>query len=246
MNSETVVEIRNVSFRYESLPVLEDVSLEVRAGDFLGVVGPNGGGKTTLIRLMLGLLKPAEGTVTLFSGEPAQGRQYAGYVPQFSLTDHTFPITVAEVVAMGVMTGHTFYPKLSGAVKAAAREAMAAVDIEPLAGTPWGSLSGGQRQRALIARALAGKPHILVLDEPTASVDATIEQGFFDLLKRLNESMTIVLVSHDIGFISSYVNRIACVNRRVAVHDMADMHPDQVIRDAYGTGMTMLTHHCGL
>lgn len=246
MNGETVVEIRNVSFSYESLPVLEDVTLDVCAGDFLGVVGPNGGGKTTLIRLMLGLLKPAEGTVNLFGGEPAQGRKYAGYVPQFSLTDHSFPITVAEVVAMGAMTGRTFFPKLSGAVTEAAREAMAAVDIEPLAGKPWGALSGGQRQRTLIARALAGNPRIMLLDEPTASVDATVEQGFFDLLKRLNTFMTVVLVSHDIGFISSYVNRIACVNRRVVVHDMADVQSGQIIRDAYGTGMTMLTHHCGL
>jgi len=246
MHGETVIEIKNVSFRYESQPVLEDVALEVYEGDFLGVVGPNGGGKTTLIRLMLGLLKPSVGTVSLFGGDPNPARRFAGYVPQFSLTDHSFPITVAEVVAMGALTGRSYFPLLSSAVKKSAREAMEAVDIELLAGMSWGALSGGQRQRTLIARALAGKPRILLLDEPTASVDATVEQGFFDLLKQLNASMTIVLVSHDIGFISNYVNRIACVNRRVVVHDVEDMLSDQVIRDAYGTGMTMLTHQCRL
>jgi zinc transport system ATP-binding protein len=244
MNTEPVVQIEKVSFRYDSLPVLEDISLEVQAGDFMGIIGPNGGGKTTLLKLMLGFLTPDRGTIRLFGMTPAKARHLTGYVPQFSIADFTFPITVEEVVAMGVMTSRTILFHHPG--REAVREAMASVGIEHLALAPFGELSGGQRQRCLIARALASNPRLLILDEPTSSVDTSVEQDFFDLLKLLNATMAIILVSHDIGFISAYVNRVACINHRLTCHDMDALDVANVGRDVYPGDMAVLKHHCKL
>ena len=246
MNTEPVIQIEGLGFGYGSVPVLEDISFEVHEGDFLGIVGPNGGGKTTLLRLILGFLKPDAGNILLFGSPPKKTRYLAGYVPQFTVTDHGFPITVIEVVAMGAMSGRTFMPWLGDSVRESARRAMAEVGIDHLARVPWGELSGGQRQRCLIARAIVSRPRLLVLDEPTTSVDMTVEEDFFDLLKKLNASMTILLVSHDIGFISSYVNRVACVNRRLACHKREELDIGKVTRELYTGDVTMLKHRCGL
>ena len=244
MNPEPVVQIEGLRFRYGAQPVLEDIAMEVSTGDFLGIIGPNGGGKTTLLKLILGLLRPDAGTIRLFGQTPAKARHLTGYVPQSSQSDFTFPITVAEVVAMGVLSPGTIL--FRNPAKEVIQEAMASVGIEPLARTPFGELSGGQRQRCLIARALASKPRLLILDEPTSSVDTSVEQDFFELLHRLNATMTIILVSHDIGFISAYVNRVACVNRKLVCHDMETLDITKISRDAYPGGMSMLKHHCKL
>ena len=246
MANDTVIAVDDACFSYGAAPVLDHVSLTVHEGDFLGIVGPNGGGKTTLLRLMLGLLKPSPGTVTLFGGQPERTRHLAGYVPQFSLTDHTFPVTVEDVVAMGTMNARSLFPRWPGASREAIRGALAAVDIEPLADVPFGALSGGQRQRCLIARALAGKPRLLMLDEPTASVDNTVEAGFFELLRELNKRMTVILVSHDIGFISTYVTRVACVNHKLMCQNIGDLDIDTLTGTAYPNGTALLHHRCGL
>ncbi len=244
MNHEPIVQVEQVSFSFGPMPVLEDITIEVYRGDFLGIIGPNGGGKTTLLRLMLGLLTPDRGTIRLFGMPPKKARHLTGYVPQFSLADYTFPITVEEVVSMGVISSRTVL--FRNPARDVVREAMASVGIEPLARKPFGELSCGQRQRCLIARALASKPALLLLDEPTSSVDISVEQDFFELLHRLNADMTIILVSHDIGFISSYVNRVACVNTRLSCHNMDSLDITKISQDAYPGDMAMLKHHCKL
>jgi zinc transport system ATP-binding protein len=244
MTTAPVVQFEKVSFRYGRQPVLEDITLDVIAGDFLGIIGPNGSGKTTLLKLMLGLLEPDRGRIRLFGTEPAEARHLTGYVPQFSAADVTFPITVEEVAEMGVLTPRTILFRHPGRDRV--RSALAAVGIEALAKTPFGELSGGQRQRCLIARALASNPRLLILDEPTSSVDTSVEQDFFELLKNLNKTMTIILVSHDIGFISSYVNRVACVNRRLTCHGIEQMDVEKIGKQAYSGAVSMLRHDCKL
>jgi zinc transport system ATP-binding protein len=210
----------------------------------VGIIGPNGGGKTTLLKLMLGLLTPSAGSVRLFGGAPAATRHRAGYVPQFIEVDRRFPITVRDVVLMGLAGSRTWFPRASSSDHSAAMEALASVGMEPLAGRRFGELSGGQRQRCIIARAIASRPDVLFLDEPTASVDLTLESGLFDLLHRLNDVMTIVLVTHDLGFISDHVTRVACINHRMVTHAAGDVTVASAVQNLYPGGALQVRHHC--
>jgi zinc transport system ATP-binding protein len=239
--AEPIIVLDNVSFRYEELSVLEDVCLTVREKEFLGIVGPNGGGKSTLLKIVLGLLTPQKGTVTVFGVPPGEARLKIGYVPQFATFDRSFPISVRDTVLQGRL-GHT--RTLLGyrqEDREAACQALQEVEIRDLHKRPLHALSGGQLQRVLIARALACRPEVLILDEPTAHIDPKVEEGVFELLKRLNERLTVIVVSHDIGFISRYISRVACINRRLICHETSKI-TGEVIEKLYGGPLRLVRH----
>jgi zinc transport system ATP-binding protein len=241
----TVVEITRLDFAYDGELILEDISLTVREGDFLGVVGPNGSGKTTLLRIILGLIHPMRGKVEVFGDTPERARHLIGYVPQHAELDESFPISVMDVVLIGRLGKAPLFGRYRKGDRQSAEGAMEEAEIYDLRNRRFGTLSGGQKQRVLMARALAGKPELLLLDEPTASVDGRVEQDIYELLKRLNEKVSIILVSHDLGFISTYVNRVACVNRRLVCNPTQDITGD-VIEACYSGPVHMLKHKCEL
>ncbi len=218
MAQENIVEIRNVSFAYNSSPVLEDVNLIIQKNDFLGIIGPNGGGKTTLLKIILGLLPPRAGDVLVFGKPPKANRQFISYVPQIFNYDFDFPISVLEVVLMGSLNRRKIGRYYSTEDKSASLDALAKVGMEQFQATAIGDLSGGQRQRVFIARALASKPKLLLLDEPVASIDPKWQVSFFNLLNELNKNISIVLVTHDVSVISTYIDQIACINRTIHYH----------------------------
>jgi zinc transport system ATP-binding protein len=235
------VELEKVSFSYGGPLVLQDVTLAVEHGEFLGVVGPNGSGKTTLLRLILGLLDPTAGKVRVLGREPAEAHKSIGYVPQFASFERDFPISVEEMVLQGRLGRTRLVGRYTRTDRAAAQKAMTQVRVEDASRQHIGGLSGGQVQRALVARALVTEPQILVLDEPTSNVDLRAEDNIFNLLEQLRESMTIVVVSHDIGFMTQYVSRVACLNRTLVCHTTSEV-TGQVIEELYGAPVHMIQH----
>jgi zinc transport system ATP-binding protein len=241
MTQKEVIQLDNVSYSYDGFPVLENVSLRVVERDFLSIVGPNAGGKTTLLRLMLGLLKPTQGTVSVFGDAPERVRSRIGYMPQHTSLDPLFPVTVMDVVLMGRLGNGKrlgFYKKDD---REAAAETLDKLEVCDVRDRHFSDLSGGQRQRVLIARALVSNPELLLLDEPTSNIDVAIETELFEVLHGLNEEMTIVLVTHDLGFVSQYVKNVACVNRRVVVHNTSEI-TGEIIHEIYGTDVRMVRH----
>lgn len=234
------VQIKNLSFGYEQHRVLTDVNLDIYRRDSICIVGPNGGGKTTLIKCILGLLTPDQGAVAVFGKSPEQARLRMGYVPQYATFDPYFPISVMEVVCMGRL-GNSLGGKYSSVDKSLAQEALTQVDLEGYAKRSFSKLSGGQRQRVLIARALASGGDLLILDEPTANIDHTAETHFFDLLGSLNEKMTILMVTHEVGFASTFFKRIACVNNHVIIHPTSEL-TGELIQNMYGGDLQMIRH----
>ncbi len=220
--TEPVVELKGVTFGYPPeqaiQPVLEDVSLRIEPNEFLGIIGPNGGGKTTLLRIILGLLAPQAGSVAVFGRPPAEVRARIGYVPQHARIDPRVPATVLDVVLTGRLGRSSWGFRYGRRQAEIARQALAQMEMEAFADRTIGTLSGGQRQRVLIARALAADAQLLLLDEPTAGVDPHMERGLTDLLHRLNERLPIVIVSHDVSFVSAHLKRVACLNRRLTCH----------------------------
>lgn len=241
MSETFVVEVKGVTFSYGGPPVLEDVDLVVPEGEFLGVVGPNAGGKSTLLKLVLGLLEPLRGEIRVLGRTPARGAFQIGYVPQYPPFRRDFPITVEQTVSMGRLGRGSLLGGFSRADRERAARAMAETEVLDLAPRQLATLSGGQLQRVLLARALACEPRILILDEPTANIDMRIESDIFGLLKRLNERMTILVVSHDVGFISGYVDRVACVNRTLVCHHTAAID-GEMIQALYETSVRMVDH----
>lgn len=240
------VELNDVSYSYGAVPAVEGVSLTVDEGDYLGLVGPNGSGKSTLLKLMLGVLEPDDGEAFLF-GERAtefDDGERIGYVSQNATkVDNRMPITVKEVVRMGR------YPRVgrrrfSDEDRRAVEEAMRKTGVDSLAPRRVTQLSGGQRQRVFIARALAAEADLLALDEPTVGVDAESREGFYDLLRDLNdEGMTVVLIEHDIGVVTEHADEVACVNRRLYFHgDPTDFEESDALTQAYGANQRVLEH----
>lgn len=236
-----VVELENVWFLYDGLPVLEDVSIRIYERDFLSIVGPNAGGKTTLLKVILGLLQPTKGTVRVFGQSAAKGRSRIGYMPQHTSLDPMFPVSVLDVVLMGRLGNGKRFGFYGKADREAAVDALRKVRLHDVKLRPFSALSGGQRQRVLIARALVSNPELLLLDEPTANIDGATESEFFEILNKLNDKMTVALVTHDLGFVSSYVKRVACVNRRVRVHPKNEI-TGEVINEMYGSNVHMVRH----
>ncbi len=226
-DDHTLIRIEHVEFRYRRDAVLVDIELAIQAGDFLAVIGPNGSGKTTLIKIMLGLLRPLRGAVSLFGTPIRDFREWerVGYVAQKATHfDPYFPASVQEVVAMGLVAGGNRRRLRSGERKSRVLDALEAVGMEDKHGRPIGELSGGQQQRVFIARALVSSPEILILDEPTAGVDAESQNRFYSMLDRLNREtgLTVVFSTHNVGVVTKHVNKVACINQRLYFHGSHD------------------------
>jgi zinc transport system ATP-binding protein len=241
MKTTPVIAIRDLSFSYDGHLVLEDVNLTIGERDFVCIVGPNGGGKTTLLRLALGILQPTRGSVRVFGMTPTEARSRLGYLPQHAEHDPIFPISVMDVVLTGRLGHGRFVRSYSRADKTAAAEALAHVGLADARRRSFSSLSGGQKQRVLIARALACEPDLLLFDEPTAGLDLAVENELYDLLRNLNSRLTIVLVSHDLGFVSQIVKSVVCVKRKVTMHPTSEV-TGEIISEIYGGDVRMVRH----
>jgi zinc transport system ATP-binding protein len=216
--AQPIVEMKNVYFSYNSIQVLEDVNIAIHERDFLSIIGPNGGGKTTILKILCGLLRPQKGTVQIFGTTPARARHHIGYLPQHLVFDHDFPIRVIDVVLMGRLKRMSIGRAYSNADHKIAERALDQVGLSDLKHRTLADLSGGQRQRVLIARALATEPKLLLLDEPVSSIDTHWQSTLYKLLQDLNATTAIVLVTHDISVVSTYIDKIACVNKRLFFH----------------------------
>ncbi|MBT9148947.1 MAG: metal ABC transporter ATP-binding protein [Dehalococcoidia bacterium] len=241
MTKKEVVRLEDVWAHYDSVPVLEGINLSIYQDDFLGIIGPNGGGKTTLLKVILGLVKPGRGTVSVFGNTPEKGRKRIGYVSQHSLFDRNFPASVWDVVMMGRLGKRGPFRKYSKQDRDAALHALETMEILDHRDQQIGKLSGGQRQRVFVARALVTEPELLLLDEPTASIDTPLKTGFYELLERLKQRMAIVLVSHDISTISIHVDKIACLNRELYYHSSKELSAEG-LEAAYRCPVEMIAH----
>jgi zinc transport system ATP-binding protein len=241
MIKRPVITFEDVSFSYDGIPVLEDVNLVVGEREFLSIVGPNAGGKTTILKLILGLVRPSKGTVRVFGEPPVKSRSRIGYMPQNSMHDSLFPVSVLDVVMMGRLGRPKRFGFYVRQDRESAARALQMVEMYEVRKRPFSALSGGQRQRVLIARALVSSPEILLLDEPTANIDAAVETELYEILGKLNERITIALVTHDIGFVSHYVKSVACVNRQVVVHPTSEI-TGEMINKIYGSDVLMVRH----
>ena len=241
MSKEIDISVQDVSFSFAGPKILDHVSLDIYRGEFLGIVGPNGGGKSTLLKLMLGLLEPNAGKITVLGKTPRKGRSSIGYVPQYASFERNFPITVLDTVLLGRIGVKSSLFSYSSEDMEIAKNVLKETETEILQDRLLNTLSGGQLQRVLIARALASKPKMLIMDEPTSNVDMRMEEDIFDLLKRLNAVSTIVVVSHDIAFISEYVARVACLNQTLICHETTAIS-GETIEKLYGGSVHMIQH----
>ena len=211
---QPIIEFKEVSFSYPGAPVLDRVSFQVNRGEFVGMIGPNGGGKTTLLKLILGFLRPSSGSIRIFNeikNDPSHYSQRLAYVPQSNRFDRDFPISVEEVVLSGLVSRLPWYGRFHAQEKEAVNEVLELLGLSHLSRNPFGTLSGGQAQRVLIARALVSKPQLLLLDEPTASVDIQAESDIYALLSQLKGKMTILMVTHDLRAAIDQVERVLCI-----------------------------------
>jgi len=240
MTEPPVICIKDASFKYSRVNILDHVNLDIYDRELISVVGPNGGGKTTLIKLILGLIQPDTGVVQVFGASPEKSRRQIGYMPQHTLFDPKFPVTVLEIVLMGRL-GWRLAGAYSRQDRRLALDALDTLGMTDYASRLFAELSGGQKQRVLIARALACSPRILLLDEPTANVDIKVEEQLMETIIRLNTEMTILLVSHDLGFVADVVERVICVNRQVVVHPTSDLTGD-LIREIYDGDLKIVRH----
>ena len=231
-----IIEIKNVSVNYGNVKALDRVSISIKKGAFIGVIGPNGGGKTTLVKILLGLIKPMEGEVHINSDKPI------GYVPQFNSFEKKFPITVFKVVLMGSMSDRKIiFHKYTKEDKEKSLEMLSLLGIAHLSERLISQLSGGQMQKVLIARALMTDPDILILDEPTASIDSQSRTDIYNLFNDLKSNKTIIIISHDIGSISSYIDSIACLNVELYYHEDGQLTEDSISK-AYGCPIDIIAH----
>ncbi|MEX0982197.1 MAG: ATP-binding cassette domain-containing protein [Bacteroidales bacterium] len=233
--SKPLISISNLSAGYPGNIVLSNVSFDILPGDFIGIIGPNGGGKTTLLKVILGLLKPQIGNLTRYIG-----KHDIGYLPQVSQFDNQFPITVTNVVLSGLSTGMNIKRKKSPESSLKVEKVLASVGISELSHRPIGELSGGELQRTMLARAIVSAPKLLILDEPNTYVDNRFEQELYKILVELNKTMTILLVSHDVGIISPFIRSIACVNGSLHYHPSNEITNEQL--KVYNCPIELVAH----
>ncbi|ETR73679.1 MAG: zinc transport system ATP-binding protein [Candidatus Magnetoglobus multicellularis str. Araruama] len=258
VNSKNIlIQMEDVSFAYHKHAVLQDVCLNVFEKDYLAIIGPNGGGKTTLLKLILGLLKPDKGSIYVKGQTPQKASHFIGYVPQERFINRQFPISVLDIVLIGSLLPKKHIFSLRNRNKQKAQTILEQLRLSEYAHRNMRSLSGGQRQRVYIARALMTDPDILLLDEPTTGIDSKSQVEFYQLLEHLNNSLTIVMVSHDMTAISRHVKSVACVNRSVYYHDQSEisestiqcMYPDEMTNEcpieliAHGMPHRVLKNH---
>lgn len=239
---EKVIHVDNLTVYYGQTLAISGVCLDVYEGEYLGIIGPNGGGKTTLLKTILGINPPTEGIVEIY-GEPiAKQRTLMGYVPQFAAMNKAFPMTVFEVVLTGrIKSGVKAFFHYTQKDQTIVQDLLARVGISDLAERQISQLSGGEFQKMLIARALAVKPRLLLLDEPTASVDAVSREQIYHLLDELNKEMTIILVTHDLLAVSAYVGQLACLNTRLVYHGEPEL-TEEVVNHLYGCPVDLIAH----
>lgn len=236
------LECTNVSFFYRAEAAVSNVSFSIDEGDFLGIIGPNGGGKTTLLRLILGVLKPHSGSIKLLGADPVKTRIAAGYVPQETSSNKEFPISVRDAVRMGLSARRGTGRRFTKEDKQQADRFIETFGLTAFRERRIGELSGGQRQKVLLARALVANPKILFLDEPTASIDATGTDEIYRHLERLNkEGTTVVLVTHNVGVVSKYIKSIACINRELFFHPDGKLDQETVNR-TFGCPVDLIAH----
>ncbi len=236
-----VIEIRDLWFFFNGQAVLKEVNLTVYQKDFLAVIGPNGGGKTTLLKLMLGLLEVDRGSIRVFGKPPRQSAHRIGYVPQNIGYNKSFPISVLDVVLMGRLRPGRGRHQLSKDDRSIARKALEQVEMWEHQNSHIIELSGGQQQRVFIARALVAEPEILFLDEPASSVDTKGQTDLYALLKDLNETVTIVMASHDLMVLSSHIKSVACVNQNVQFHGSGEI-TGEMLEMAYHCPVELIAH----
>jgi zinc transport system ATP-binding protein len=212
MKRKEIIKLKNVSFSYNNEEFLENINLSIYKDDFLGIIGPNGGGKTTLLKLILGLLNPKKGKITVFGNSPKTSRQFIGYLSQFKDIDFDFPITAYEIVMLS-RVGRNMFKRYSKQDRNAAEKAMKKLEIWNLRDKKLNELSGGEKQRVFVARALANNPKVLILDEPMSNLDIHIQEEFYKILKELNKKIAIVIVDHDLEMVSKYAKEVVCVNK---------------------------------
>lgn len=234
-----MIHINNLSFSYGFQPVLKDISFSIKETGFLAIIGPNGGGKTTLLKLILGLLKPSNGNVA-FDGN-IKSLSDIGYAPQVSLSDRTFPINVMDTVLLGILGNRSYIKPIINVERDSAIRALEQVSMLGYKEQQIGQLSEGQRQRVFIARALISNPKILLLDEPAASVDPKIQQNLYSLLDRLKQIVGIVMITHDIGVISRHVDEVACLNCKLHYHGTPELSKD-IIEKTYCCDVDLIAH----
>ena len=247
-HTKNIIEAEGIDFAYNEDLVLDGVSLKIHQGDYLGVIGPNGGGKTTLIKIMLGLISPAKGVIKLFGEDIHVFKDWwkVGYVPQKVINfDVNFPATVFEVVAMGRYGKRGLFKSLTREDKKIINESLKQVEMEDYKNRIIGDLSGGQQQRVFIARALAGQPEVIFLDEPMSGVDVLAQDQFYQLLKKLNRELglTLVFISHDIEAVVNEVTEIAFVNRKLSYDDNPKSFVKEDMKKLYGDSKFIHHHH---
>lgn len=235
-----IIELKNITAGYGDEVILSDVNLTINTKDFVGIIGPNGGGKTTLVKVILGLLKPMHGQVLIHNPKGKSTGNSIGYLPQINRTDRKFPITVRDVVLSGLAGERNIFKKFSKQEIARAHDLLNQMGISHLAGKNIGDLSGGQMQRVFLCRSIISNPALLILDEPNTFVDNKFESDLYKTLKELNEKMAIMIISHDVGTITYYVKTIACVNRKLHYHESNKITEKQLA--AYNCPIQIIAH----
>jgi zinc transport system ATP-binding protein len=250
-NNENEIILNNISFAYKQRNILENVDLVINKGEFASIVGPNGGGKTTLVKILLGLLVPNSGRIEIFGIDQKRFRSWykIGYVPQnVSLYDSNFPLSVYETVSLGLAGKKSWFSFLSSEDRAQIEKAIETASISELREKNLSELSGGQRQRVMIARALVSQPEILILDEPSTGVDVASQRKFYEFLKLLNreKNLTIIFITHDLGVIADDVTHVLAVNQKLVFSGTAEeMLSCEAVSEIYGTKSHVIHHHCG-
>jgi len=233
------VEINHLSIKFNEQLILNDINFSIEEKDFMAIIGPNGGGKTTLLKVILGILTPDEGKVKVFGKDPKKSKDLMGYLPQRLDFDHDFPINVFETVLMGRY--HGLLKKYSNQDHKAVTQALKDVEMDELKDRQISKLSGGQMQRVFIARAIVRDPKLLIMDEPMASIDPEMQHSFYELMSRLKNKMAIVLVSHDVGAVSTHVDKIACLNQKLYYHGPVEDSADG-LEEVYHCPIELISH----